>query len=86
MPTEADDDASAAPDSAPDASAKSDPSSMAAQAAMDAIKDGDADDLYKALCSMIDLHSADSDPSPDMGPAGKPSLAKAMPPMAKKSY
>ena len=67
------------PDSAPDdgesAMAK-DPGVQAAQSVLDAVQDGDAESLFDALTSLIDMHTKSG--GGDMGgPAPKPKLAIA---------
>ena len=68
------------PDSAPDdgdsAMAK-DPGVQAAQSVLDAVQDGDAESLFDALTSLIDMHMSKSDSGDMGGPAPKPKLANA---------
>ena len=72
----------APPDSAPadgDSATGKDPGVQAAQSVLDAVQDGDAESLYDALCSLIDMHTSKSDDG-GMGGPPKPKLAIAFGP------
>jgi hypothetical protein len=68
------------PDSAPadgDDAATKDPGVQAAQSVLDAVQDGDAESLYDALCSLIDMHTSKSSDGGMGAPEPKPKLVIA---------
>jgi hypothetical protein len=68
------------PDSAPvdgDSAMAKDPGVQAAQSVLDAVQDGDAESLYDALCSLIDMHTSKSDGEYGGGSDHKPKLVIA---------